>query len=377
MQPLDWVMYLYLIYSGIYVLIFVLFKVYWQKTTTVERTSSRLPNVSLLIPVRNEELQLPGLFESLHALNYANLEVIFTNDFSEDNSVALLERAVEEAQAVGKNWRLIHSTQTGKKSAQTTAVLAASGELIVSTDADCRFEADWINQLVAQFDNPAVLLVAGPVMTLPMKSMVFSAFQQIEWSSILLVTQLAFGMGKPFMCSGANMAYHKATFLALKGYDGNTHLLSGDDEFLLKKILRTYGPSAVRYLPKAEVLVKTAPQENWASLFKQRARWASKWTEHKSLGHVVIALVPFVMQLLFIVSPILFLAGWPGVVLFCSFWGIKIGIERWVVASLLADFKLHLPFWTYITTSFMHPIYALITAIKVVNSDWEWKGRKQ
>jgi len=370
-------MYLYLIYAGVYILLFVLFDYYWNKPLPEMAVGVYFPTVSLLIPVRNEENQLAGLFESIHALNYPKLQVIFTNDFSEDESINRLEAAVSAARAGGKDWHLLNGLQPGKKAAQTIAVLAATGEIIISTDADCRFRPEWITQLTAPFADPSILLVAGPVMTLPISSPTFSGFQQIEWSSILLVTQLAFGLGKPFMCSGANMAYRRAAFLELKGYAGNTHLLSGDDEFLLKKILRKYGAEATRYLPQGEVLVMTAAQENWSQLFTQRARWASKWTAHKSFSHLIIALVPFVMQLLFILSPWLLFHGQTGAFIFLLFWAAKIWIERWVVGSLLTGFDLKLTIWAFVTTSFIHPLYALGTAINVVKSDWEWKGRRQ
>lgn len=377
MQSLNSLMYLYLIYAGIYVLLFVLFGYYWRKRVHNASPVTARPKVSILIPVRNEASQLPALFANLERLTYPHLQVLFTNDFSEDNSVELLENAVAKAQARGADWQLLHSREPGKKSAQTTAVLAATGELIVSTDADCSFPPDWIERLTGPFADPKILLVAGPVMTAPMSSPVFSGFQQIEWSSILLVTQLAFGMGHPFMCSGANMAYRRATFLELKGYDGNNHLLSGDDEFLMKKILRKYGATATCYLPQAEVLVTTAAQNSWQELFTQRARWASKWTAHKTIGHVVTALVPFLMQLLFIVSPLLLWFGSMGLVVFLLFWSAKIFIENQVVGSLLVGFGIRLPFWAFVSTSILHPWYALITALRMLQADWEWKGRRQ
>lgn len=377
MQSLNSLMYLYLLYAGSYVVLFLLFGYYWRKQLRLLQPVLPHPKVSILIPVRNESERLPALFTCLEALTYPNLEVLFTNDFSEDNSVELLENAVATARARGADWRLLHSRTAGKKSAQTTAVLAATGELVVSTDADCTFNPDWIERLTAPFADPLILLVAGPVMTAPIPKPVFSAFQQVEWSSILLVTQLAFGLQKPLMCSGANMAYRRSTFLELKGYDGNSHLLSGDDEFLMKKILRKYGAKATTYLPQSEVLVTTAAQQSWAELFTQRARWASKWTAHKSVGHVVTALVPFLMQLLLIASPLLLWEGKLGILFFFLFWTVKIAIERLVVGQLLEGFGIRLPFWAFVSSSLIHPWYALITTFRMLQADWEWKGRKQ
>jgi hypothetical protein len=47
-------------------------------------------------------------------------------------------------------------------------------------------------------------------------------------------------IGKPNMCNGANIAYPKAVFEEVNGFDGNEHIASGDDEFLMHKIAEKY-----------------------------------------------------------------------------------------------------------------------------------------
>jgi cellulose synthase/poly-beta-1,6-N-acetylglucosamine synthase-like glycosyltransferase len=53
-----------------------------------------LPGVSIIIPFRNEEDNLPALLESLKKQNYTGMmEVIFVNDRSEDNGVGVIKNS--------------------------------------------------------------------------------------------------------------------------------------------------------------------------------------------------------------------------------------------------------------------------------------------
>jgi hypothetical protein len=114
-----------------------------------------------------------------------------------------------------------------------------------------------------------VHLVAGPVISSG-QSGFFDRFQQIEWASILLVTQAGFSLGNPIMCSAANMAFRKSSFLQVNGFEGNDHIPTGDDEFLLKKTVRHFGAVSARYMNDRNVLVKTRPHAKWSELFSQR-----------------------------------------------------------------------------------------------------------
>ncbi|MEO5983872.1 MAG: glycosyltransferase, partial [Ferruginibacter sp.] len=51
-----------------------------------------LPFISVIIPARNEERNLPVLLESLYAQTYSKdcFEVILVDDFSEDNSAGIV-----------------------------------------------------------------------------------------------------------------------------------------------------------------------------------------------------------------------------------------------------------------------------------------------
>ena len=97
--------------------------------------------VSIIVPFRNEEANLPTLLEMLKQQDYPNIEIILANDQSTDNSLKIAENFAKEfpntkvvsvkdrpAGWVGKTW----ACEQGFK--------AASGEWLLFTDADVKFE---------------------------------------------------------------------------------------------------------------------------------------------------------------------------------------------------------------------------------------------
>jgi len=64
------------------------------------------------------------------------------------------------------------------------------------------------------------------------------------------------------MSSAANLAYRKAAFLTVKGYQGNFEYSSGDGDFLLKKIVNEFGAESCRYMHHHTALVYTKAEES-------------------------------------------------------------------------------------------------------------------
>jgi cellulose synthase/poly-beta-1,6-N-acetylglucosamine synthase-like glycosyltransferase len=359
-----------------YALLFLFFHLAWRKKVDLPAPIKQ-PSVSVIIPIRNEAKRLPHLLKALAQLEYAAYwELWFINDHSTDNSAQFLTDALADYRKSGKNWHMIQSEGHGKKSAITTVMPLCKGEIILATDADCAMTARWIDEMTALFAQPEIQLVSSTILSENKQQDWLGAFQQIEFASIALVTQLSYYHRFPFMCSASSLAYRKSAFQAVDGYVGNLHLLSGDDEFLLKKIIQKFGVNAVRYLHSEAALVLVAPQPSWQALINQRARWASKWNAHGESQHVLLAAIPFVMQLLFIISFLLPFTVVGGLELFLFLWFVKIGVEISVVRSLLAKYGFRLPLYQYGITSMLHPFYALHTALAIAFKNWEWKGRK-
>lgn len=328
--------------------------------------------LSILVPFRNEFENLPKLFSSLLALNHRHFEVVFIDDHSEDEGLKLLQKLIVENERLDIRFSIIQNRGQGKKEAIETGIHTAIGEIVLTTDADCLLPSNWIEAYLVSFKDRNIQFLAGPVMSRE-QSNYLEVFQQIEWGSILLLTQYGFALDKPFMCSAANMGYRKEAFLKVGAYTGNKAYLSGDDEFLLKKITQAYGGGATGYLQGN--MVWTKAESTWKMLYEQRARWASKWRLHASFSHALLALIPFLIQLFFLGSLALCSLGWLGLLVFFYLWSVKILIERKVLGRVLKDFGLHHKIKYYFLTSICHPFYVLNVGMQAAFGKIQWKGR--
>ncbi len=121
-----------------------------------------LPKVSVIIPVYNGERDLPELLECLRSQTYPEdrVEYLIVDNGSTDGTARLLRDCLEV--------RLLQeATIQSSYAARNCGIRAATGEILVFTDADCRPESHWLQDLVMPFNQDAVGWVAGEIQALP------------------------------------------------------------------------------------------------------------------------------------------------------------------------------------------------------------------
>ncbi|MWC28813.1 glycosyltransferase family 2 protein [Paenibacillus sp. MMS18-CY102] len=103
---------------------------------SVAHTGLSPRKVSVIIPARNEEQNLPVLLESLQAQSAPPYEIIVVDDFSEDQTRAIAQQygvRVIVNSALPEGW-------TGKSWAVWNGYLHAAGDVLVFLDADIRLQ---------------------------------------------------------------------------------------------------------------------------------------------------------------------------------------------------------------------------------------------
>ena len=100
-----------------------------------------------------------------------------------------------------------------------------------------------------------------------------SHFGSFEFSALQAITESAIRVGRPVMCSAANMAVRKDIYLRHAGALRND-IASGDDVFLLHAVKRSGG--IIMHIGGSAAAAVTAGAVTMAALLRQRARWASK-----------------------------------------------------------------------------------------------------
>ena len=192
---------------------------------------------SIIVPFRNEEANFLTLLNSISALNYPKnlFEIIVVNDDSTDNSVAIFnDWQVANPEISSRLLQNIRLSNAPKKDAITTAISEIKNEWIITTDADCRVQQNWLLAFDNCIQHSSFQMVASAVSVIKTKGFL-NYFQFVDLLSLQGTTIGSFGIDEPFMCNGANFAYKKSFFNELKGFAGNDNLASGDDVFLLQK----------------------------------------------------------------------------------------------------------------------------------------------
>src|SRR5690606_10711055 len=138
------------ILTGVYLLLVGYMWKGWRVLPGFSRKGKRpRTKVSVLIAARNEEANIGRTLSDILAQNYPQelLEIIVVDDHSTDRTPAIVRSFV----ARGVKLLTLNESEplnSYKKKAITLAIAEATGQLIVTTDADCRMENEWLATVV-------------------------------------------------------------------------------------------------------------------------------------------------------------------------------------------------------------------------------------
>ena len=369
-----------LLLASLYAVFTLLLWRIWQQIPTyyTRHKAIRKPYISVIIPVRNEAANLPALLDDLDHQTYPAFEVIVADDSSTDATLALTHAYSQVATYPLHPLSLADvRTASPKKRAITQSIELAKGQLIVTTDGDCRVGPHWLETLAAFYDETGAKLISGPVTFLPPNSLSagFTAIQTVEFASLIGSGACTMAIGKPTMCNGANLCYEKRVFEEVGGFAGVDHIASGDDELLMHKIARQY-PKGVRFLKSSDALVQTTAHQSLRSFYNQRKRWASKWRAYESRWPSVLALFVFMSNAVVLTAVIGWLTGWlPGNLTFLVLL-IKVLPEVLFLRQILVFLqkKRTVP-WIF-PTALVYPFYVVFFGLAAQGKGYQWKGRK-
>ncbi len=248
--------------------------------------------ISIIIPCRNESEHLPLLLNDISQQDYPDdsFEVIIIDDNSTDSTSGILTHLIRI-----KNIKVIKNEGEGKKAAIRTGVNYSKGNIITTTDADCRFKAKWLRTIGCYFieNNPDMLIC--PVQ-LENKPGFFNRFQEIEFLSLQGVTAGCANQANAIMCNGANLSFTKASY---RQHSDNLHdeIASGDDIFFLHSLNRQPGVK-ILWLESFDALATAASSTGIIDFFRQRKRWISKGSAYTDKPTIIMAIVTFVTILI-------------------------------------------------------------------------------
>jgi cellulose synthase/poly-beta-1,6-N-acetylglucosamine synthase-like glycosyltransferase len=386
--------------------------------------------ISVLVPARNEEANIAACVDSLFRQSYPRdlYEVIVIDDHSTDRTPDIVsELRYPELSLVCLRLAAIVQAQpilAHKKWAIETGIGCASGELIVTTDADCLFHPDWLTTMAAFYEQKNAKFIAAPVRigdpaptavhpshrasaknfvgpALPRPSSfvpfallgyigrararplpralqrrsLLSIFQTLDFLTLQGITGAAVSKKFHSMCNGANLAYAKSAFYEVGGFKGIDSLPSGDDMLLMHKIYCKY-PDRVFFLKSPKAIVTTQPETTWKGFFHQRIRWASKADHYDDKRIFWVLLLVYIVNAMF--SALAIAACWNSwwlwlllvglavktIVEYPFVFSVAVFFDQW---SLMVYFPILQP---------LHILYTIVIGWLGKFGSYRWKDRK-
>ena len=349
---------------------------YWQTWKQVpefhyEKVTPQT-RISVIVPARNEEMNIEKLINSLLDQSYPKdlYEIIVVDDNSSDSTAGIIRRFSQVKLISSKE----ENSNAHKKKAIETGVKASTGSLIVTTDADCTVNKNWLNTISQFQQQKNSVFVAAPV-RLDFNSSLLEIFQAFDFMVLQGITAAAVHKGTHSMCNGANLAYEKKAFDQVNGFSGIDRIASGDDMLLMHKIKEKY-PEGVHYLKLKDAMVTSQPMKTWKEFFNQRIRWASKAFYYKDRSLFWVLLLVYCFNLSFLA---LFIAGFFNYwywIAWLTLWLVKTIVE-WPFVSSIARFYDYSKLMKYFF--FFQPLHIVYTIVAGLFSQfgrYEWKGRK-
>lgn len=300
------------------------------RSTPLKRTSAT-PSVSVIVPAHDEERDLPATLASLAAQEYGGrLEFVVIDDRSTDGTAAVIERFARE----DPRFRPVSVTAPSRRLAPKVNAVehglrAATGELVLATDADCVHDRRWVAGMASYFAAD-VVMVAGYVSTSRRGEArtLLDRFESVDWFTLMLVSRSLTRFGLRFASSANNLAYRRSAFEAVGGFGAAGRAPSGDEDLLTQKLGRLPGAKVV-FADDHRCRVLTRGAEGAPQLLRQQRRWVSRYHHvlhyHPGFlaGIAILGLQSVLLTLAVLLCPIL-----PGLVPWVlGLWAVKAGIE--------------------------------------------------
>lgn len=369
-----------ILFTLLYAVLMMVYRRGWKTQPTFTALSNKLSTkISIIIPARNEEQNIGICLDAIVKQNYPKdlYEVIVIDDHSTDNTAGVVERYKDA------NIRCLKladyptdNTIAYKKKSLSIGIAASTGELILTTDADCFVGPNWLQNIAAIYEQEKPVMIVAPV-DFTNDGSIVQLFQSLDFMSMQGITAASHKLKLGNMSNGANLAFSREAYNAVDGYIGIDHLASGDDYLLMMKIQNAY-PDRISYLKSQEAIVHTAPQPDWNSFIQQRIRWASKSGKYDDKK------LTSILAFVYLYNVLIFISGFVSFThlytiysySFFSLLFIKTIVELIYLAPVARFFNKRQELLYFPLLQPLHVLYIVSAGLLGFIGVYKWKGRK-
>jgi cellulose synthase/poly-beta-1,6-N-acetylglucosamine synthase-like glycosyltransferase len=337
-------------------------------------SSPHLPStVSVIVVAKDEEANLPPLFDSLESQSIQGFQVVLVSDRSRDQTLELMNGFAKKH---GSRVKVIENTETvnnmgPKQYVLDIATAVADGEILMFTDADCTVPPHWVEKLQPYFNDPGVGLVFGQI-SLKKEKGFFRNFQGFDQPIIHQYNSATAGLGMPGSCFGNNLVARKAVIDQIGGFRSLGYTLTEDAAVATAA---AKGGWKVKVSTRTDTMIETVAQERWRDLINQHLRWNGGAFYHKDFAtRFLYRFITLYLIASVVAVPVAFVLPFLFVLPASSF--ISVGLMALIEGILYRQDKSWYLLRLVPYTCFFLVFYAFVTLLSIFRMPPQWKGKR-
>jgi succinoglycan biosynthesis protein ExoA len=290
----------------------------------------KLPFVSVVMPVRNEEAFIARSLSAVLRQDYPRelMEVVVADGMSTDRTREIVNTFADAGAPV----RLVDNPGRIAPSGLNAAIRHAAGEIIVRVDGHCEVAADYVRQCVARLGEGRAEAVGGPIETVG---------ETVGAQAIALAMSSRFGVGgssfrtvkdrEMFTDTVAFPAYRREVIERVGWFD--EELVRNQDDEYNYRLRKLGGRLLLSPLIRSRYYSRASLRSLWRQYF-QYGFWKVRVTQKHPAQMRPRQFVPtlFVLLLLLLLLPAPFLPyGWaPAAAALSAYAAANLGCSAWL-----------------------------------------------
>jgi len=211
------------------------------------------PRISVVINTLNRAEHLDRTLSSLHQLRYPNFEVVVVQGPCTDSTEDILKRHAGSI-------RVGHCPQPNLSMSRNIGIAMAKGDIVAFIDDDAVPEPDWLDRLIAGFNDPKVAAVGGFIrnpdgISFQYRFVIADRFGNASRPRLGARRQASGRFTSP---TGTNIAIRRDALLKIGGFDEHYAYFLDETDVNVRLVDAGFG---LVIAPQAEVHHKFAPND--------------------------------------------------------------------------------------------------------------------
>jgi glycosyltransferase involved in cell wall biosynthesis len=317
------------------------------------RNKGSYPDVSVIIPSRNEEKNIGRIIESLKSQDYPSVEIIVVDDSSEDRTAELAELSSAKVVSL-KDEGLV----SGKATACYAGYLNSKGEILIFLDADVVLSADAVRRLLnLHLESRGVISVQPFLLTRNFSEKLSLLFYLISSFAVNI-------LGKPQGMFGDCILFGRDDYERIGGHKAVKDEILED--IALARLCREFDIEIRNFTGKDFLYAYMYPGGLKEVFFG--------WSKYFPLGYMAVSPLSFLLAFLWVSGLIsseidLFSKGYVWLY-------VLYAVQLYFLGKMLGQFGSVMPAIHFVPTVFFLTVFFYSLVRIVLFGKVKWKGRE-